>query len=97
MDKQSKNQDSMFHDLNLEQFRLFCDINKVKEKDYMLTVYKIPGGWMLTAPSDTRSARLMLSNKFELRVFKSLDTVHKLIESELGGLHLKVYSFPKLK
>lgn len=97
MNKQSKNDDSMFHELKLDQFRLFCKVNKDKDSEYSLTAYKRAEGWILTAPSEEKSARLTLSNKFELRVFKSLDTIHNLIESELGGLHLKVYSKPRLK
>ena len=98
MNTQSKRETtSMFHELKLDQFRLFCAINKAKDQEYCLVAFKKDEGWILTAPSKEKSARLVLSNVSQLRIFKSLDTMINLIESGLGGVNLKVVSPPRLR
>ena len=48
MHTQSKNPNtSMFHESKLDQFRLFCDINKANYPEYYLKAVNRDGGWVL--------------------------------------------------
>lgn len=87
----------MILNLNLKQFKLFCQINN--SDHLMLIAIKMnleDSGWFLIADtqnipeSQTVGAALVITDGSRLKEFKSLDSIYRLVMNELDGRVFRV-------